>query len=178
MGFMEKLGATLATKYGVVTAGKYAGCQIALGNPPDKKVSVSYSFDQIIFVMEKEEQGRFSIEKDVRCFHVLNDDDQGVHMQLLFENEDYCEFILRFTPAENAVVKTLKAFGGGKTGPQTPEQKFHNMIVFFRNAFVKMLSSDILFFEKYFGDNGVLDDLTKTLIDKYKEAFAEVNGNQ
>ena len=27
MGFMEKVGATLATKYGVVTNGKHGGCQ-------------------------------------------------------------------------------------------------------------------------------------------------------
>ena len=171
MGFMEKLGATLATKYGVVTAGKHGGCQIAMGNPPDKKVEVSYSFDQIIFIMEKEEQGRYNIKNDIKCIHVMGNDDKGVQMQMLFANDDYCEFTLRFTAPENKAVKMLKAFGGGSAGPQTAEQKFHNMIVFFRNTFVIMLPSDIAFFEKYFSDNGVLDDLTKELIDMYKNTI-------
>ena len=168
MGFMEKLGATLATKYGVVTTGKHGGCQIAMGNPPNKKVETSYSFEQIIFVMEKEEQGRYNIVDDLKCIHVMGNDDKGVQMQMLFSNDDYCEFTLRFTPPENKVVKLLKSFNGGNSGPQTAEQKFHNMIVFFRNTFVKMLPSDISFFEQYFSDNGVLDDLTKELIEMYK----------
>lgn len=170
MGFMEKLGATLSTKYGVVTSGKHGGCQIAMGNPPNKKVDVSYSFDQIIFVMEKEEQGRYDIKTDIKCLHVMGDDEKGVQMQMLFANDDYCEFTLRFTPPENKAVKLLKTFGGGNPGPQTAEQKFHNMIVFFRNTFAVMLPSDIAFFEQYFGKNDVLDDLTKELIDMYKNA--------
>lgn len=176
MGFMEKLGATLATKYGVVTTGKHGGCQIAMGNPPNKKVETSYSFEQIIFVMEKEEQGRYNIVEDLKCIHVMGNDDKGVQMQMLFSNDDYCEFTLRFTPPENKVVKLLKSFNGGNGGPQTAEQKFHNMIVFFRNTFVKMLPSDITFFEQYFSDNGVLDDLTKELIEMYKSTVGSAEG--
>lgn len=174
MGFMEKLGATLATKYGVVTSGKHGGCQIALGNAPDKKVEAAYSYEQMIFLMEKEERGRYDIVRDLKCLHVDGTDEYGVNMQILFENDDYSEFTLRFTPEENKVAKILKAIGGGKaSGPQTPEQKFHNMIVFFQNTMVKMLPSDIDFFEKYFSDNGVLDDLTKRMIEIYRETFSK-----
>lgn len=169
MGFMQKVGATLATKYGVVTAGKHEGCQIAMGNPPEKKVQTAYSFEQLIFIMDKEEKGRYNILKDVKCFHVLSDNDQGVQMQLLLENDDYLEFTLAFKAPESTAAKLLKSFSGGKSGPQTAEQKFHNMIVFFRNTFVKMLRSDIDFFEQYFGNNGVLDDLTQDLINRYRE---------
>lgn len=176
MGFMEKVGATLATKYGVVTTGKHGGCQIALGNAPDKKVSTASTFEQIIFVMEKEEQGRYDIAKDLKCLHVDSNDEQGIHMQILFQNDDYCEFTLRFTPPENTVVKLLKTFGGGKSGPQTPEQKYHNMIVFFRNTLVRMLPSDVDFFEKYFTDNGVMDELTQRLIDIYRKAWKTEQG--
>ena len=178
MGFMEKLGATLATKYGVVTSGKHAGCQIAMGNHPDKKVSVAYSFDQLIFVMDKEEQGRYNICEDIKCIHAMEHNDQGVQMQMLLKNDDYCEFTLRFTPPENGAAKVLKVLGGGKSGPQTPEQKFHNMIIFFRNTFIVMLPSDMAFFEQYFSENGVLDDLTKSMIDKYRETFPEANPEQ
>ena len=82
--------------------------------------------------------------------------------------------MLRFTPEENKVAKLFKSIGGGKpSGPQTPQQKFHNMIVFFQNTMVKMLPSDIDFFEKYFGDNGVLDDLTVKMIGIYRDTFCK-----
>ena len=172
MGFMEKLGATLATKYGVVTSGKHGGCQIALGNAPDKKVETASTFEQIIFLMDKEERGRYDIAHDLKCLHVDGTDEYGINMQILFQNDDYSEFTLRFTPEENKAVKMLKAFGGGKaSGSQTPEQKFHNIIVFFRNTMVRMLPSDIDFFEKYFSDNGVLDELTQRLIDIYRNSW-------
>lgn len=65
MGFfddvLKKVGAALATRYGVVSEGKYAGCHIALGNPPKEKVTDAYSFSQVIFLNDKEETARLNI---------------------------------------------------------------------------------------------------------------------
>ena len=59
MGFLDnvlkKLGAALATSYGVVSSGEYNGCRIALGNPPKKKVSTAYNFSQMIFIKDDKE---------------------------------------------------------------------------------------------------------------------------
>ena len=51
MGFMEQVAATLSTKYGVVTSGKFEGCQIALGNPPEQKVATANSFSFITILL-------------------------------------------------------------------------------------------------------------------------------
>lgn len=65
MGFfddlLKKLGATLATRYGIISSGEYEGCHIALGNPPKAKVSTAESFSQMIFLKDKEEVARFDI---------------------------------------------------------------------------------------------------------------------
>lgn len=67
MGFFDKVlskvGAALATRYGLVVGGQYAGCKIALGNPPTEKVSVANSFSQIIFLHENEEIARYNIRE-------------------------------------------------------------------------------------------------------------------
>ena len=69
MGFLDnvlkKVGAALATIYGEVSSGEYNGCRIALGNPPKEKVSVAYSFSQMIFLKDKEEVARLNITTDI-----------------------------------------------------------------------------------------------------------------
>lgn len=69
MGFLDnvlkKVGAALATIYGEVSSGEYNGCRIALGNPPKEKVSVAYSFSQMIFLKDKEEVARLNIATDI-----------------------------------------------------------------------------------------------------------------
>ena len=39
--FLKKLGAKLATRYGVVSSGEYVGCSFAMGNPPKAKGNFS-----------------------------------------------------------------------------------------------------------------------------------------
>lgn len=167
MGFMEKLGATLATKYGVVTDGKHKDCQVAMGNDPQKKVETSYSFSQIIFVEGNEEKGRYDITGLIMA--VRGQNEKGVQLRVYYNQDEYSDIDLQFAAPENVALKLLKTFGGAKSGPQTPEQKFHNILVFFRNTFACMRSQDIDFFENYFGSNGVLDDLTEKLIKIYRD---------
>ncbi len=176
MGFMEKVAATLATKYGVVTSGKFEGCQIAMGNPPDKKVEAAYSFSQIIFVEGNEEKGRYDIDKMMMLMH--GHDDKGVKMSLRLPEGDICEFDLLLRQEDKFWVKLLKTFMGQKGGlndkaQDAKELTFHNMIVFFQNAFGCMSNKEIDFFEAYFAENGVLDDLTKKLIKIYRDTVGK-----
>lgn len=63
--FLKKLGAKLATRYGIIPSGKYKDCHIALGNAPKEKVSVANSFSQVIILNKDEELARFNIAKDI-----------------------------------------------------------------------------------------------------------------
>lgn len=63
--FLKKLGAKLATHYGVVSSGKFEDAIVALGNPPKAKVTTAYSFSQIIFIKNDEEVARYNIGADV-----------------------------------------------------------------------------------------------------------------
>jgi len=176
MGFMQKVGATLATKYGVVTGGKHEGCQVAMGNPPEKKVETAHSFSQIIFVEGNEEKGRYNITK-LRMV-VNGQNEQAVQMRILFNESEFCDFDLLLHKEDNVGVKLLKSFFGQKGGANaTPQQqqelKFHNMLVFFRNTFACMRNQDVDFFEGYFMDNDVLDDLTKNLIKLYRDTVGK-----
>ena len=172
MGFMEQVAATLATKYGVVTSGKYEGCQIAMGNPPEKKVETAYSFSQIIFVEGNEEKGRYDIAKVRMLMHGNND--MGVQMSVCLPDNEICEFDLLLRQEDKFWVKIIKTFLGQKGGLTDKEQdqkklKFHNMVVFFNNTFACMTHKEIDFFEGYFMDNDVLEDVTKKLIKLYRE---------
>ena len=172
MAFMEQVAATLATKYGVVTSGKFEGCQIAMGNPPEKKVETAYSFSQIIFVDGNESKGRYDIDKVRMLMH--GHDDKGVKMSVQLPEGDICEFDLLLKQEDKFWVKLLKSFMGQKGGANASAQekadlKFHNMIVFFRNTFGCMSSKEIDFFEAYFTANNVLDNLTAKLIKIYRD---------
>ena len=176
MGFMEKAAATLATKYGIVTDGQYKGCQIALGNPPDKKVSAAYSFTQVIFVDGNEEKGRYDILK--LRMSVKGHNDKGVQMSLLFPDGKTCQFDLLLKPEDKFAVKILKIFLSPKKNDSPQDQKnakFHNMVVFFNNTALVMNSQDVDFFEGYFLDNDVLEDLTKKLIKLLREEYSKKN---
>ena len=172
MGFMEQMAATLATKYGVVTNGKHEGCQIAMGNPPTKKVETANTFDQIIFVEGNEEKGRYDLDKVYMM--VTGHNEKGVQMGIRFDDGEICAFDLLLRQEDKFWVKLLKSFMGqkGGAGDSVQEQKklkFHNMVVFFQNTFYRMGDKEIDFFEGYFLDNDVLDDLTKKLIEKYRK---------
>lgn len=186
MGFMEQVAATLATKYGVVTSGKYEGCQIAMGNPPEKKVEKAYTFSQIIFVEGNEEKGRYEINKTLMMVHGNNEN--GVQMSCRLDDGTICEFDLLLKPKDKLWMKLIKTFFGQKGGIKTTDKggvdatileekklRFHNMVVFFDNTFCCMTSKDIDFFEGYFMDNDVLEDLTKKMIEIYRNTKGKVS---
>ena len=104
MGFfdniLKKVGASLATRYGKVSAGKYEGCSIALGNPPKEKVSAADSFSQMIFLKENEEVVRLNIAEEIEDvaytetiqFPATGAD--GYRCTITFADGDTCQFDL------------------------------------------------------------------------------------
>ena len=173
MGFMEQAAASLATKYGTVSEGKYEGCKIAMGNPPDKKVEAAYSFSQIIFVDGKEEAGRHDIS--TLRISVLGKNEDGIQLVIFFSETERSIFTLELKKKgdESFIASLLKAFIGPK---RTPEQEheaiYHNMVIFFRQTFAVMIGDAVDVFEAYFKENDVLDDLTAKLIAMYREKIA------
>ena len=95
--FLKKLGAKLATRYGVVSSGNYAGCSFAMGNPPKEKVTTANSFSQIIFIKNDEETARFNIGKDIidieysETIKFPNTGKDGFRCILTFQNGETCD---------------------------------------------------------------------------------------
>ena len=170
---MEQAAASLATKYGVVSEGKYEGCKIALGNPPDEKVTTANTFSQIIFVDGKEEAGRYNIT-DLRIAS-LGETEKGIELVIFFNQDEKSIFTLakKEQSDDSFIVTLLKSFIGPK---HTPEQAhadiFHTMVIFFRQTYVIMIGDAVDTFEAYFAKNDVLDELTQKLIALYKAKIA------
>ena len=101
MGFLDnllkKMGAKLATRYGVVSSGEHDGADLVMGNPPKAKVSVAYSFSQIIFIKNDEETARFDIGKEIAEVEYIETiqfpqtGKNGYRCKLTFKKGDTCE---------------------------------------------------------------------------------------
>lgn len=100
-GFLEKLGASLATRYGKVVEGKHQGCSIILGNDPQKKVEVKNSCTQIAFLDDqKKTQGRYDIQKEILEVKYEEKIEIGYRCELTFQNGETCKFNLFGTKAK------------------------------------------------------------------------------
>lgn len=101
MGFLDnvlkKVGASLATRYGVIQSGKYKDCRIALGNPPKEKVSTTYSFSQMSFLNGNDEVARLSIANDIEDIEYIETikfeatGNKGYRCRITFTDGDTCE---------------------------------------------------------------------------------------
>ncbi|MBE6574283.1 MAG: hypothetical protein E7652_07810 [Ruminococcaceae bacterium] len=106
MGFLDnalkKVGATLATKYGVVSSGKYSGFSITMGNPPKEKVSTAYSFSQMIILDsdKKEEIARLTVAQDIEDIEYIetikfpSTGNDGYRCKMTFPNGETCNIDL------------------------------------------------------------------------------------
>ncbi len=139
MGFMEKLGATIATKYGSVTEGKHKDCLVALGNPPDQKVTTSNKFTQIIFLENKETMGRYDIGIEAKALRILANDADSCTVAIDFADGESCTIVLTTPKEDNAAVSLLKKNFGLKSATKvnangTTETdnsvKYHNIKTF------------------------------------------------
>ena len=99
---MKGLAASLATRYGVVSAGKYDGCHVSLGYAPNNKVSKADPNAQthIIFLKDSTEEARLEIATEVEWlvyketiqFPATGAD--GYRCEMTFSNGDTCQIDL------------------------------------------------------------------------------------
>ena len=169
MGFMDRVGAKIATKYGVVTSGRHAACQVALGNPPGKAVETAGGFKQIIFVEGASEKGRYDIINDLAGFALLGHDERAFQVMLMFRDKETCEFNLEIRQPDKAVAGLVKGFLGQKTtsnmSPQEAlEQQYRGVKVFLQNTALKFVPDDLKVFRDHLNELGILDNLTAEII--------------
>ena len=118
--FLKKLGAKLATRYGVVSSGDYAGCDMAMGNPPKAKVTTAYTFSQIIFIKNDAEAARYDIGKDIidveytETIKFPKTGKNGFRCKLTFKDGDTCDVDL-FPSQVRTLYNNLKVIMGKET---------------------------------------------------------------
>ncbi len=180
MGIMEKVGAKIATKYGIVTQGKHSGCQIALGNEPGKKVEVANHFEQIIFVDGTEEKGRYDIIRDICGLVMCSHDERYFQFMLLFANDEKLEFNLEIRQEDKPVTGMLKNLLGQKTTmgsseAEKMELQYRGVKVFVQSVGIRMVARDLRFFRDLFQEKGILDEKTNKIIEIYLEKALELD---
>lgn len=118
--FLKKLGAKLATRYGVVSSGEFEGADMAMGNPPTAKVTTANSFSQIIFIKNDEEAARYDIVKDIidleynTTIKFPKTGKEGFRCTLTFVGGDTCEVDL-FPSQVRTLYSNLKVIMGEDT---------------------------------------------------------------
>lgn len=165
MGFMEKVGATIATKYGTVIEGKHEGTIVALGNDPSKKVEATYTFKQIIFLDGTDEKGRYDISENFKAIKILEETDKGLKVLALFNDGEHFTLELEWKKEDNFAVGLLKTFLGAKkadaTEQEKAESKYRPIKVFIDSFFSKLSPDSAEFLLKFYQKHGILDDINK-----------------
>ena len=165
MGFMEKLGATLATKYGEVTEGRHEGCVVALGNPPDKKVSATNKFTQIIFLEDKETKGRYDIGSQAKALHFVESDHDSVTVVIDFADGDSSTIVLSTPKEDSGVVSLIKGQLGLKSATKVNKDgttqtdndvKYHNIKTFLLTFVDNYAGDDVIKVRDYLDSIGLL----------------------
>lgn len=170
MGFMEKAGATIATKYGTVIEGKHKGTVVALGNDPTEKVSVTNQFKQIIFLDGTEEKGRYDIHESFKSLELVGNTDKGFKMLATFNDGEHFVLELEWKKEDNYAMRLFKIFIGAKKAEETPKEKAeakYRPIKVFTNSFFEKLNVETAeFLLKLYKKFDILDDsLNKSLTD-------------
>ncbi len=175
MGLMEKVGATIATKYGTVIEGKHEGTIVALGNDPSKKIEATYSFKQIIFLDGTEEKGRYDIEESFKGIKVLEETEKGLKVLALFEDGEHFTLELEWKKEDNFAVGLLKTFLGVKkvdaTDKEKAESKYRPIKVFMDSFFSKLSPDSAQFLLDFYQKHNILDDINKEFLNKLIEAY-------
>ena len=170
MGLMEKVGATIATKYGTVIEGKHKGTIVALGNDPSQKVAASYEFKQIIFLDGTEEKGRYDIAESFKGIKILEETEKGLKVLALFEDGEHFTLELEWKKEDNLAVGLLKTFLGAKkadaTEQEKAESKYRPIKVFMDSFFSKLSPDSAEFLLKFYQKHGILDEINKQYLMK------------
>ena len=175
MGLMEKVGATIATKYGTVVEGKHEGTIVALGNDPSKKVAASYEFKQIIFLDGTEEKGRYDIAESFKGIKILEETEKGLKVLALFEDGEHFTLELEWKKEDNFAVGLLKTFLGAKkadaTEKEKAESKYRPIKVFMDSFFSKLSPDSAEFLLKFYQKHDILDEINKQYLMKLIAAY-------
>lgn len=177
MGFMEKLGATIATKYGTVTEGVYKGTQVALGNEPNKKVEFTDRFEQIIFLDGTEEKGRHNIGDEIIGVLINSESENGLDVAAMFKDEQKFMFVLEWKKEDGIAKDILKQFLGAKKPNQTQkeknEDKYHHIKTFVLSVFTKLTPDSVEFLEAFYQKHDIMDEVSEKMFNLLKERFAK-----
>ena len=162
MGFMEKVGATIATKYGTVIGGKHEGTIVALGNDPGKKVETTDRFTQIIFLEGTEEKGRYDIIESFSSLDISEETDEGLKVVGTFRNGESFTLLLEWKKEDGIAKGLFKTLIGAKKVDATPEElaekKYRPIKVFTQMFDVLLTRSAIEFLLGFYEKNNVLDE--------------------
>lgn len=175
MGFLQKVAAKVATKYGTVSEGEYKGCEVALGNPPDKKIERANSFCQIIFVDGTEEKGRIFLSRnfEIRCMRVCSITDEGVEIQIEYKDFKTTRFTVPVRKEDGTGKMAAKMLLGmkpviGGDSEYAIAMKYRRIFVFFLNAMEMFDSLSLRSFYELFEEKNILKD------DKSREDFEKL----
>ena len=179
MGFMEKVGATIATKYGTVIEGKHEGTVVALGNDPSQKVQLSNEFKQIIFLDGTEEKGRYDIGESFKGIKILEETDKGLKVLALFEDDEHFTLELEWKKEDNLATGLLKTFLGVKkadaTEKEKAEAKYRPIKTFMSSFFTKLSPDSAEFLLNFYQKHDILDDINKKFLTKLIKLFEANN---
>ena len=177
IGFMEKVGAKIATKYGTVTEGVYKGTQVALGNDPNKKVEFADRFEQIIFVDGTEEKGRHNINDEIVGVLINSQSVNGLDVAVMFRDEQKFMFVLEWKKEDGFGKDLLKQFLGAKKTNQTEkeknEDKYHHIKTFVLSVFTKLTPDSVDFLEDFYQRHDIMDEISEKMFSLLKERFGK-----
>ena len=170
MGFMEKVGATIATKYGTVIEGKHEGTIVALGNDPSEKVEVTNKFTQIIFLDGTEEKGRYDIKESFKAIKVMEETEIGLKVLALFNDGEHFVLELEWKKEDSFAVGLFKSFIGAKkvdeTEKEKAERKYRPIKVFMDTFFIKLSPDTAEFLLKFYKKHDILDEISQKLLNE------------
>lgn len=175
MGFMEKVGATLATKYGTVVEGKHKGTIVALGNDPSQKSGFTNTFSQIIFLDGTEEKGRYDISENFKMIRIEGETKKGLMVQGLYNDGEKFTLELEWKAEDSVGAGLLKSLIGAKKTNATEQEKVENKyrpIKTFMSTFFGKLSPDSAkFLLDFYRKHDILSDLDEEFLNKLIDAY-------
>ena len=166
MGFLEKLGAKLVTKYGVVTGGEFCGCEMAFGSDPAKKVAMGdKAIDQILFMSGEEEKGRFFINGDLKELKYVADNADVLKVEIVFADGKTSFADVYITKNSDSTASKALSFinkvnKAGETDNEAARKKYHHVYHFLENmADITMSEENIKAFYDFMKKNS-MDKIT------------------
>lgn len=186
MGFMDKLGATIATKYGTVIEGKHEGNVVGLGvgsgsDASEKKVQTVVIPNQVVFFDGTEEKARYDIGDNFkpRGVNVLGETEKGLKVCVFFNSGEHFTIELEWQKEDSPLEDTVKKLLGFKkmdaTKQEKAEKKYHNIKTFMQAFYTKLSPETAEFLLAFYDKHGILDDLNKEFLGRIIETYQNVS---